>query len=200
MNCSKQVATFLRVLKETGARRGEAYNLKWLDIDVVRNTLRITPEKGSRPRIFKISDQLAEMLGRQTKKSEKIWAYSSQHNLDRSFRKQRKRLAHKLGNSRLLQITFHTFRHWKATIEYAKTKDILYVQSLLGHRQLKSTLKYTQLVDFPHNEKYVCKVAKTIEEAKDLIELGFEYVTDIVDCKLFRKRKTTYLGSETTTV
>lgn len=193
--CSKQIATFLQALKETGARRGEAFDLKWTDIDLVTNTIRITPEKGSKPRIFKISDKLAKMLGRLPRKSEKVWAYSTLHNLDRSYRKQRKRLAHKLGNSRLSQITFHTLRHWKATVEYAKTKDILYVQQLLGHRQLKTTLKYTQLVQFPHDEKYICKVAKTVDEAKELIEAGFEYVTDIDDCKLFRKMKVTYLGS-----
>ena len=31
--------------------------------------------------------------------------------------------------------------------------------------------------------------AKTLEEAKQLIESGFEYVCDMEDCKLFRKRK-----------
>ena len=33
------------------------------------------------------------------------------------------RITHKLGH-RLDKITFHTFRHWKATMEYAKTRDI----------------------------------------------------------------------------
>lgn len=30
--------------KETGARRGEIFNLKWTDIDLVNRTVRITPE------------------------------------------------------------------------------------------------------------------------------------------------------------
>jgi integrase len=52
-------------------------------------------------------------------------------------------LATKLQNPRLLRITFHTFRHWKATMEYNRTKDILYVMKLLGHRCIKNTLVYT---------------------------------------------------------
>ena len=40
------------------------------------------------------------------------------------------------------------------------------------------------------------KTAKTVEEARELIESGFEYVTDLDSCKLFRKRKTSYLGTE----
>jgi len=112
---------------------------------------------------------------------------------NRSFRKQKRRTSHKLGNPRLTRITFHTLRHWKATIEYAKTKDILYVQQLLGHKNLKTTLKYTQLVQYPQDEKYICKVARTVEEAKELVEAGFEYVTDVNECKLFKKRKLTFL-------
>jgi hypothetical protein len=51
-----------------------------------------------------------------------------------------------------------------------------------------NTLIYTQLVDFKE-EEYVCKVAKTVEEACKLIEAGFEYVCNFDDVKLFRKRK-----------
>jgi integrase len=44
---SRQISLFLQVLKETGARRGEAYNLHWTDIDLTTGTIRITPEKGA---------------------------------------------------------------------------------------------------------------------------------------------------------
>jgi integrase len=193
--CSKQMAAFLQVLKETGARRGEAFNLRWTDIDMANRTIRITPEKGGDPRIFSISEKLAAMLGNLPKLGEKPWIYLTIRNLEKGFRRQRRRAAHKLGNPRILQIHFHTLRHWKATIEYAKTKDILYVQKLLGHRSLKTTLRYTQLVNLPHTEEYICKVARTVEEAKELIEAGFDYVTNFDGCQLFRKRKTSYLGS-----
>jgi hypothetical protein len=86
-------------------------------------------------------------------------------------------------------------RHWKATIEYARTKGILYVQKLLGHKSLKNTLRYTQLATLPQNEEYICKVAKDVERAKDLVEAGFEYVTDVNGMKLFPKMKTSYPGA-----
>ena len=40
-----------------------------------------------------------------------------------------------------------------------------------------------------NGEEFVCKVAKTVEEASKLIESGFEYVTEVDCVKLFRKRK-----------
>ena len=70
-----------------------------------------------------------------------------------------------------------------------KTKDILYVMRLLGHKNIKNTLIYTQLIDFKDDE-FICKAATKSEEAKQLIELGFEYVCTATDgVMLFRKSK-----------
>jgi hypothetical protein len=40
-----------------------------------------------------------------------------------------------------------------------------------------------------NSDEYTVRVAATIEEACKLLEVGFEYVTDIEGKKLFRKRK-----------
>ena len=104
-------------------------------------------------------------------------------------KRQRKRIASKLGNPRLLRISFHTFRHWKATMEYAKTKDILHVMQVLGHKNIKNTLRYTQLVDFKDAEEFVVKVAKTKEEIVQLLETGFQYVCEHEGLLYFRRRK-----------
>jgi integrase len=86
-------------------------------------------------------------------------------------------------------ITFHTFRHWKATTEYHRTKDSLHVMDVLGHRDIKTTLIYTQLVNFEVDD-YHSATAKTTDKAEQLVEAGFEYVcTTPQDVMLFRKRK-----------
>jgi len=52
-----------------------------------------------------------------------------------------------------------------------------------------NTLKYTQLVDFKGDD-YTSKATKDSEEARQLIENGFEYVCTTPDeIMLFRKRK-----------
>ena len=79
-----------------------------------------------------------------------------------------------------------TIRHWKTTVEYARTKDILHVMQMLGHRNIKNTLLYTQLVKTQTKDEYVCRVAKTAEQAAKLIEAGFGEIDGV---KLFRKRK-----------
>jgi hypothetical protein len=60
---------------------------------------------------------------------------------------------------------------------------------MLGHRNIQNTLVYTHLVNFNTEENYYSATAKTVDEAKKLIEQGFEYVTEMDGVKLFRKRK-----------
>jgi hypothetical protein len=77
-------------------------------------------------------------------------------------------------------------------MEYHKTKDILRVQQLLGHRDLRNTLIYINLekaIFQNADEEYHVKVAETLDEACKLLEVGFEYVTEINGAKLFKKRK-----------
>jgi integrase len=178
----------LQLLKETAARIGEAWNLKWTDIDFERSIVTLTPEKGSHPRQFKISSKLCSALSVLVKKNNKVLGSGNLEKFRRNYEKQRRNIATKLGNPRLSQITLHTFRHWKATYEYNQTHDILYVMRFLGHKSIQNTLRYTQLVDWK-SEDFVCKTAKSIEEASSLIEAGFDYVTEVDSVKLFRKRK-----------
>lgn len=187
--CSKHIASFLQLGKETGARAGEIFALEWTDINEESATINITPEKGSNPRNLRYSRRLSIMLSQIPKTDNKIFThYKNLSSLRRTFERQRKRCAHKLGNPRLLRITFHTLRHWKATTEYHKTKDILHVMKLLGHRNIKNTLLYTQLMDSKEDE-YVCKIAETTKDIAQLIEDGFEYVCEQQNMKFFRKRK-----------
>jgi len=105
----------------------------------------------------------------------------------------RKRLAHEHKNPRLLHISFHTLRHWKATTEYHKTKDILHVKNMLGHVSLDNTLIYINLEQAvfgeSNSQEFHVKVAHNLEEACELVKVGFDYVCEMEDAKLFRKRK-----------
>lgn len=189
----RKTAAFLKLLKETGMRFGEAWRLKWTDIDFKNHAVTCNnPEKGSRPRVFKVSSELIAMLERLKRKSVYVFGGAGQHAIKVTFMKQRKRLADKLQNPRLLRISFHTIRHWKATMLYHETKDILYVMKFLGHRDVKNTLIYIDLEKacFPKtNDSYHVRIAETPEEITELLEAGFEYVLQKDGLVYLRKRK-----------
>lgn len=187
--CNRKTCTFLKLLKETGMRCGEAWQLTWIDFDFDRRTVSITPEKLSNPRVLPISNELIAMMNRLPKTSEKVFNGSLRH-FARSFRRQRRKIAHKLQNPRINSISFHTLRHWKATMEYHKTKSILHVKQILGHKSVVSTQLYTQLVNFKETDFHV-KVAQNVKEVCELVKIGYTYETGEFNDggKVFKKPK-----------
>jgi integrase len=190
----KKTTAFLQLLKETGMRPGEAWALQWKDLDSAGRIVSVTPEKNSNPRCLKISERLLSMIGCLPKSGTYLFHEAKADPMlgllyfRRGYERRRRRLAERLQNPRIGLISFKTMRHYKATMEYHKTKDILHVMQLLGHKNIRNTLVYTHLVNF-ESDDYVCKVAKTVEEAKALVESGFDYVTEIEGYNVFRKRK-----------
>lgn len=90
---SRKIASSLQLLKETGMRIGEAWNLKWIDIDQEKNTIRCRAEKHGNPREFKVSTKLLAMLSMLPKTSDYVFAKTNLSGHRWSYEKQRKRLA-----------------------------------------------------------------------------------------------------------
>jgi hypothetical protein len=82
------------------------------------------------------------------------------------------------------------YLHWKATMEYHRTKNIKHVQQMLGHKKIENTDLYTQLLNFESDEWHVA-TAKNLDEESKLIEAGFEYVrySEKDEVAIYRKRK-----------
>lgn len=185
---SRRMAAYLQTLKETFADPGEALRLRWIDFSAKDNTITINkPVKRHSPRQLQISNKLATMLNALPRNSERIFP-TTYRAVCKGFQRIRRRVASNIENPRLLSITLRTFRHWGATMTYHYTKNILLVQKLLGHKNIRNTLKYTQLIHFKDDEFDVA-TATTLEEAKELLAAGFNYVTEMKGVKLFRRPK-----------
>ena len=182
------LATLTRTLKETGARISEAVQIHWKDVDTERNVITINNAgKNGLPRSLKVSKGLIAIMLRYGSQPRIFRGKPSTYR--RRFEIYRRRVAEKNQNPRLEYISFHTFRHFFATMLYYKTKDILYVKQKLGHKNIQNTLIYTHLVDFKEEDNFTVKVAASIDEFTALLEAGFEFVTDFEGNKICRKRK-----------
>ncbi len=130
------------------------------------------------------------MLQRIPRSSERI--FSTPNSVASNYYIQRKKLALKFNNPRILKVGLHTFRHWKATMEFHKTKNVGIVKKILGHRDIKSTDRYIDyeaaLFNYSDNEFQV-ETAETLEEAVKLAEEGFDYWKEINGVHICRKRK-----------
>jgi len=189
----KKTAAYLQTLKETAMRSGEVARLKWVNVDLERKTITLNDtSKSGIPRSFDISSKLVSMLAVLPKTTEYVFGTSCKVTRSSIFYRQRKNLARKLGNPRLVNIGLHTFRHWKATELYHQTKDVRLVKEFLGHRSLDTTLLYIQLEKHLYNEDtntFTVKAIRNAEEIAPLLEVGFEYVCQKDDLTFLRKRK-----------
>ena len=62
-------------------------------------------------------------------------------------------------------------------MEYHKTKDPYHVKQVLGHRRMDSTMLYINIEEAifhdGSSDEFHVKVAKTTEEIKGLLEVGY---------------------------
>lgn len=175
-----------------GLRPIELTWLKVKDIDLENGVVTVTSAKHCVGRTLKVKPNTLTMLKtyireKKLNQNDKLFPVQSS-SLSEQFRRVRNRLSEKLGDPSIRTVRLYDFRHFKASMEYYKTKDLLHVKALLGHKDLRTTLRYTQLIDFP-NDEWTCCVAKNLQEACQLAEQGFEYVTEMDGAKIFRKRK-----------
>jgi integrase len=70
-----KTSTFLSILKDTGTRPLEIWNLKWTDVDYPSSTVTITPLKHSKPRRLKLSSSTIAQLNQLTRPNVNVFGY-----------------------------------------------------------------------------------------------------------------------------
>ena len=191
-NAGKKYSLILSLSRDLAIRPIELTWLKVGDLDLENGRINITTAKYGVGRTLKVRDSTLAMLKRYV--SEKGLGLNDrlfpvkETSISEHFRRLRNKLAEKLQDITFKQIRLYDFRHFTATKTYQKTKDLMYLKSFLGHKDLRSTLRYLHLVDF-QNTEYICKVATNVKEASELVEAGFDFVVDFEGSKLFRKPK-----------
>lgn len=78
-------------------------------------------------------------------------------------------------------------------MEYHKTKDPYHVKTVLGHRRMGFTMLHINIKQAVFQnaspEEFHVRVAQTLEEIKELLEVNFEYILQKDGLTCLRKRK-----------
>jgi len=182
-------------LSKYGLRPHEISKITLRDIDLDQGTLTVRTSKLGLERTIKLKQKIVELLRNYiglngiSKIDQRLFA--TPRVLRDKWRFYRKRTYEKFGDPELLKIRFYDLRHWYATTTYLQTRDIFFVKYLLGHRHIQSTLIYMHIAKglINYSDDYTVKVASDLDEYVELLEQGFEYVSDYNDKKVLRKRK-----------
>jgi integrase/predicted RNA-binding Zn-ribbon protein involved in translation (DUF1610 family) len=182
---SKRMVAYLQCLKETFADPGEVLRIRRKDVSGNIITINF-PVKGHLPRQLQVSHKLIAMLNTLPEKSESFFP-TSYHVMWSCYEKVRKRAAEIQKNPRLLQIELRTFRHWGGTmLAHYTNGNVLMVKKLLGHKRIENTMKYIGMIHFEDDE-FEVTTATTVEEAKEALSVGYDYITEKSGIMLFRR-------------
>ena len=145
--CTKNFGhrTMIMLMYASGMRASEIINLKWTDIDFNRNIIHIKLAKGNKDRIVMLSPKIKKNLKRLDIEKKGL-VFKTNRNSRYSLRTIElivKKAAEKAGVTK--HVTPHTLRHSFATHLLEHGIDIRYIQKLLGHSDLKTTMIYTNV-------------------------------------------------------
>ena len=191
----KESIVFSKFLYETGARSNEAQRLEWTDLDLERKNVAIKASKNGNARTLTISKNLMDLLFSLPKPEDQktVFTKKPMNTRSSSFHNRMKRLAKIHNNPRFEKIHFHTFRHCKALREYHKTRDLLHVMVILGHRKIETTYKYLRLYNQIYKpqqpNQFITKIASTKKERIELLNDGWILVEKDRDEWYLRKAK-----------
>jgi integrase len=182
-------SVIFRILAETGAEGHELENVTQSDIDTEQGLISIRGCKGHASGTYKLKTQTAEMLRTYLHKNPQDHPFPKSTVIGEVWIQTRRRATQKLCNPALRKIPLKNLRNYSGAQLYYKTQDPIAVMRHLRHKRLETTMHYIRGITTNGEEEYTCKTAANVKEATDLIEHGFQYVTEIDGLKLFRKRK-----------
>jgi site-specific recombinase XerD len=145
--------TLLMTAYGTGARRAEIVNLEIADIDSSMKRIHIREGKGGKDREVPLSPSLYEELRqhyRRLARKPPVWLFpggryhTSDHPIsDKVVWRASRTAAERAGLRK--RVHPHTLRHCFATHLYDAGTDIFVIQKLLGHSDVKETIRYIYL-------------------------------------------------------
>jgi integrase len=184
--CSWQYATIFCILRDCGAMPEELHRVKRPDINLDAGTVNLPGCKYHKPRVGKLKTATVDLLCRYLLTHLGDFPFPNYDKQYEAWRRARNDVAEKFGDPSIKGIRLYDLRHYFGTHHFRKIKNILATKEAMGHTRIETTLVYTKLVTSDVGE-FTCAVAKTVDEAKALVEDGFEFVCEIEGVKLFRR-------------
>ncbi len=138
--CNPVMKAIIITALHTGMRQNEILSLKWQDIFFDENYLIALNTKNNKPRKLPLTITLKEELLKLPRLSEHVFTSPATGTRYTEVKTTFKRAVKRSG---IAHITFHKLRHSTASRLNEKGVDIVTIQKILDHADLKTTQRYT---------------------------------------------------------
>jgi len=158
----------------TGMRRGELFNLRWNDIDFNMHFIYIKETKTGVTRKIPMSPLVEKTLRGVDRKFEFIFQSPKTRKKLKDIRTSWRSACERAG---IQDLRFHDLRHTAATWMVAKGIDLVTVKEILGHANIKTTMRYAHPT--PENKLRAVNVLAAILGEKDGTEMAQPEVSQV---------------------
>lgn len=135
---------------QTGMRRGEIFNLKWSHIDFKDGFIEVLKTKSGKARKIPISPRLDLLLKDILATSTSDYVFINPET-NKPYTDIKKSFNTVVKKANIANFRFHDLRHTVATRMVESGADLLVVKEILGHSDIKTTMRYAHPV--PENKR-----------------------------------------------
>jgi integrase len=131
------------LLLDTGARYSEIANIEWSRIDLVGRSIHLWRQKVQNETILYMSDRVFDVLSRRAAETNSRFVFNNREGNSRGYCTQAIRKA--ILRAGLQNVRVHTLRHTHASRLIQNGMSVYEVKEILGHSDIKTTLRYSHL-------------------------------------------------------
>jgi len=144
---SNDIRSYLKpivlIALNTGLRKREILRLKWRDIDLVKKKITVTITKTNEIRTVPMNESLYQELKKMSQDQESEYIFCNKKGVP--YGNVRKSFDRALKIAGIDNFRFHDLRHTFASQLVINGCDIRTVQQLMGHKDIKMTMRYSHL-------------------------------------------------------
>lgn len=138
--CTEPIKRIVMFALTTGLRRAEILSLKWEDIDIKHGIINIRHTKSGKDRIVHLRSFLERILKECYNSSDGTYVFCNEQK--QAYKSINSLFQNIVKRTKLEHFSFHTLRHTAASDMLDMGVDIVTVKEILGHSDLKVTLRY----------------------------------------------------------
>jgi integrase len=142
--CSENTKNIVLFALNTGMRRGEIFNLKWSDVDFKQKCIIVRQSKNNENRVIPMNSIVVLLLSNLRKKALSVYIFEGKIGKLTTIKTGFNNAVRRAG---IKDLRFHDLRHTFASRLIMNGVDVRTVQQLLGHKDIRMTMRYSHLSD-----------------------------------------------------